>query len=115
MPLTGLLVLRPGAVELLPFGESVGVVWPKEEGDNRASSFGEGAFECNCDISRCTSMEMTGGIGLDGEVAIALKWGSTTALCQAVCNAVKNRLGPAGLGTTTTRGILNGSREGNKA
>lgn len=43
--------------------------------------------------------------GLIGEVAIGTKNGSTIGFVIAVCSAVKNRRGPAGLGTTMTSGI----------
>lgn len=42
--------------------------------------------------------------GLTGEVAMGLNMGSTVGLVTAVCRAVKNRRGPAGLGTTITSG-----------
>ena len=37
-------------------------------------------------------------LGDKGVVARGLKWGSTTGLWMAVCKAVNNLLGPAGLG-----------------
>ena len=42
--------------------------------------------------------------GLTGEVAIGMKRGSTMGLVTAVCRAVKNRRGPAGLGMIMTSG-----------
>ena len=43
--------------------------------------------------------------GLIGDVAVGTKKGSTTGRVTAVCNAVKKRRGPAGLGITMTSGI----------
>jgi hypothetical protein len=40
-----------------------------------------------------------------GDVAIGIKKGSTTGFVTAVCNAVKNRRGPAGLGMIMTSGM----------
>lgn len=42
--------------------------------------------------------------GLAGDVAIGEKNGSTIGFFTAVCSAVKNRRGPAGLGRTITSG-----------
>ena len=43
-------------------------------------------------------------LGLTGEVAMGAKNGSTMGFVTAVCNAVRMRRGPAGLGTTITSG-----------
>ena len=57
---------------------------------------------------RCTLAERKGDmgwkLGLTGEVAMGAKKGSTMGFVTAVCNAVRMRRGPAGLGTTITSG-----------
>ena len=45
-----------------------------------------------------------GAAGLAGDVAIGKKNGSTFGFVTAVCNAVKKRRGPAGLGMIMTSG-----------
>jgi hypothetical protein len=47
---------------------------------------------------------LSGAVGLAGDVAIGEKNGSTFGFVTAVCNAVKKRRGPAGLGMIMTSG-----------
>jgi hypothetical protein len=50
-----------------------------------------------------------------GDVAIGAKKGSTVGFVTAVCNAVKNRRGPAGLGMIMTSGIADVVEPGREA